>query len=166
LKIIEGTGEELFERLMNSKLDIFIANFKPMSASKEILYKSLGKEEVSVWGSKDYLKYKKDFPHSLQGLNFILPGFEGPLRHDFEKYMLEEGIEFEVSIEAQDTALQKELASRGEGLVLLGEESAKLWATAGRLHRIGKLNLKEEYWLGMVKRTIDNKHMKSVLSSL
>jgi LysR family transcriptional activator of nhaA len=167
LKIIEGTGEELFEHLIDGKVDIFIGNFRPMSATKEILYCSLGKEPVSVWSSKDHHRLRKNFPHSLEAAPFILPGFQNQLRHDFEKFMLQSGIGFEVSIEAQDTALQKELSAAGEGLVLLGDESAALWNAAGRLIKIGELpTIKEEYWLGMAKKKIDNDYMKSILNAL
>ncbi|MFP5387508.1 MAG: hypothetical protein ACLGHN_15630, partial [Bacteriovoracia bacterium] len=75
-------------------------------------------------------------------------------------------ITFEIGIEAQDTALQKELASRGEGMVLLGEESAQAWVSAGRLSKIGELPLKEEYWSGIAKKAIDNEYIKSILTAL
>jgi len=72
-----------------------------------------------------------------------------------------------VAVEAQDTALQKELVARGDGLMVLGDESARAWAKAGRLVRLGSLKeIKEEYWIGMVKRAIDNKHLKEILTSL
>lgn len=164
IKVIEGTGEGLFPLLVEGKIDIFIGNFRPMSASKEVFYNSLGRENVAIWGSKDYLKLKKNFPQSLEGMKFILPGFQNQLRHEFEKYMLQSGYGFEVAIEAQDTALQKELASRGEGLVVLGNESAENWVTSGKLFKIGDLSLKEEYWLGMVRKKIDNDYMKEILS--
>lgn len=164
IKVTEGKGEELFELLMKNKLDIFIGNFRPMSGSKEILYKSLGKEGASIWGSKEFSRLKKDFPRSLEGQEFILPGFQNPVRHDFEKFMLESGINFNVSIEAQDTALQKELASRGQGLLVLGNESVEAWVKAGKLSKIGELPLKEEYWLGMARRTIDNDYIKSIFN--
>jgi LysR family transcriptional regulator, transcriptional activator of nhaA len=167
LKIIEGTGDELFELLMSNKIDIYLGNFRPMSASREIIYKSLSKEAVSVWGSKEFTKYKKNFPKSLENLSFILPGFQNYIRHEFEKYMLQAGLSFDVAIEAQDTSLQKELAARGDGLVLLGEDSAKAWVNAGRLIKIGDVpGLKEEYWLGMVKRTLDNQLIKSIMEAL
>ena len=166
IKVSEGKGEELFELLMKNKLDIFIGNFRPMSGSKEILYKALGKEKVSVWGAKEFLRFKKNFPKSLEGQPFILPGFQNPLRHDFEKFMLESGINFSVAIEAQDTALLKELASRGEGILILGEESVEAWVKAGRLFKIGALPLKEEYWLGMARKAVDNEYIKSILNSI
>lgn len=164
IKVIEGTGEELFPLLVEGKIDIFIGNFRPMSVSKEIFYSSLGKENVTIWGTKDYLKLKKNFPQSLDGMKFILPGFQNQLRHDFEKYMLQSGYGFEVAIEAQDTALQTELASRGEGLVILGNDSAESIAHNGKLTKIGDLPLKEEYWLGMVRKKIDNDYMKQILN--
>lgn len=166
IRISEGKGEELFELLMKNKLDIFIGNFRPMSGSKEIFYKALGKEVVSAWGSKDFLRFRKKFPECLEGQPFILPGFQNPLRHDFEKFMLESGINFNVAIEAQDTALLKELAARGEGILVLGEDSVGAWVKAGRLYKLGQLPLKEEYWLGMTRKAIDNEFMKSIMNSI
>lgn len=166
IKVIEGNGEELFELLTTGKADAFIGNFKPMNSGKEIIYTSLETETLSIWGSKKYSKLKRGFPSSLEGASFILPGFQNQLRHDFEKYMLQKGLKFEVTIEAQDTALQKELASRGEGLLVLGEDSVKAWLQSGRLVKIGNLpNMKEEYWLGMLKRSVDNQFIKSVLDA-
>jgi LysR family transcriptional regulator, transcriptional activator of nhaA len=165
LKVVEGTGDELFQLLIAGKIDLFIGNFRPMNERKEMMYVSLGKEEVSVWGSKNFLSLKKNYPKSLDGIPFILPGFQNPVRHDFEKYMLQLGLSFQVCIEAQDTALQKELASRADGLVVLGDESAKAWVKAGRLFKIGNLpGIKEEYWLGMAKKAIDNERIKQIIA--
>lgn len=164
VKVIEGNGEELFNLLMAGKVDGFIGNFKPMSSSKEVIYTSLETETLSIWGSKKFIGLKKGFPSSLEGASFILPGFQNQLRHDFEKYMLHKGLKFESIIEAQDTALQKELASRGEGLLILGEDSVKAWVHSGLLYKIGNLpHMKEEYWFGMLKRSLDNQFIKSVL---
>lgn len=165
LKIFEGTGEELFSSLTQGRIDFFIGNFKPLNQSKEMYYIPLAREMVSVWGSKKFNPLKKGFPLSLDGKPFILPGLQNPIRHDFEKVMMQKGISFEVSIEAQDTALQKELTARGEGLLLMGEDSVKAWVSSGRLVKIGELpEIHEQYWLGMVKRTIDNDYIKSIMN--
>lgn len=167
IRVIEGTGSELFELLLLGKIDIFIGNFRPLADGKEMIYTSLGKEPVSIWGALSQAKLKEGFPKSLDGQKFILPGFQNPLRHDFERFMQHSGITFSVRIEAQDTALQKELAASGEGLMILGDESARAWAKSGRLVRIGTVkDIREEYWIGMVKRSIDNKHLKAILNSL
>ena len=164
LKIIEGTGEELFTLLNTGKIDFLIGNFKPSNQGKEMFYLPLAKEKVAVWGAKKFQGLKKNFPRSLEGQAFILPGLQNTIRHDFEKVMLQAGLTFEVGIEAQDTALLKELAALGEGLLLMGEDSAGAWVTAGRLIKIGNLpELQEQYWLGMVKRTIDNEYIKSIM---
>jgi LysR family transcriptional regulator, transcriptional activator of nhaA len=164
VKVIEGNGEELFDLLIGGKIDGFIGNFKPMSTSREVIYTSLESETLSIWGAKKFAKLKRNFPDSLDGADFILPGFQNQLRHDFEKYMLQNGLKFEISVEAQDTALQKELASRGEGLLVMGEDSVKAWAGVSKLQKIGSLpNMKEEYWLGMLKKNLDNEFIKSVM---
>lgn len=166
LKIIEGTGEELFQLMVNGKISFFIGNYRPRSEGKEMFYMSLGKENVSVWGGKASLELKKGFPKTLDGRSFILPGFQNTMRLDFEKIMHQLGMSFSVSIEAQDTALQKELALMTDELILFGDESMKSWIKSGSLHKIGTVpGLKEEYWLGMVKRTIENDYIKSILSA-
>lgn len=165
LRVIEGTGEELFQLLLTNKVDFFVGNFRPMNETKEMLYQSLGKESVSVWGSKKFSNLKKDFPKSLDHKPFVLPGFQNQMRHDFERFMLQSGLAFEVVIEAQDTALQKELAVRGEGMIILGDESAKFLAKTAAIHKIGSIpGMKEEYWLGMVKKNIDNESIKSIMA--
>lgn len=167
LKIIEGTGEEIFQGLLAHKIDFFIGNFRPLKDGKEMFYISLGKEKVSIWGAKKFLELKKNFPKSIDNHRFILPGLQNPIRHDFEKFMLQSGLAFETIIEAQDTALQKELASRGLGLMLLGDESAESWVNAKKLFKIGPINsIQEEYWLGMMKKTIDNAYIKEIITAL
>lgn len=166
LKIFEGTGEELFTSLTHGKIDFFIGNFKPLNQAKEMYYLPLANERVSVWGAKKFLALKNKFPKSIDGKPFILPGLQNPIRHDFEKVMMQKGIGFEISIEAQDTALQKELATLGEGLLLMGEDSVRSWVNSGRLFKIGDLSeIHEQYWLGMVKRTIDNEYIKSIINA-
>jgi LysR family transcriptional activator of nhaA len=166
LKVVEGTGEELSHLLANGKIDFFIGNFRPRLVGKEMFYASLGKEDVSIWGAKSFAALKKGFPQSLEGQSFILPSYQNPIRNDFEKFMLQSGVSFHVSVEAQDTALLKELAGNGSGLTLLGEESAKSWVKAGKLIKIGSTkDIKEEYWLGILKRTIENEYTKSILSA-
>jgi LysR family transcriptional activator of nhaA len=167
VKVIEGTGEELFELLLSGKIDLFLGNFKPLEEGKEMIYSLISKEKVSVCGAKEFVGLKRNFPSSLGGGKFVLPGFQNPIRHDFEKFMLEQGLQFDVTIEAQDTALLKELAVRGQGLVILGDESASSWIKSGRLFKIGTIpKLTEEYWLGMVKKKIDTDHQKKILKAI
>ncbi|MGE0207500.1 MAG: LysR family transcriptional regulator [Candidatus Babeliales bacterium] len=164
LKVTEGSADDLFSGLVEGKFDLFIGNSRPFSATKEMIYLSLGKEPVTVWGDKTYLGLKKNFPQSLQGQSFLLPGLQSPVRHDFEKFMLEQGWDFSIPCEAQDTALLKELSARGQGLVLVGNESAKSWVKSNKLIKIGTLpGIYEEYWLGMVKRSVENTLLKSII---
>ena len=166
LKILEGTGEELFELMLSGKIDFFIGNFKPLNQARELVYLSLARETVSIWGARKFQKLKVGFPESLAGKPFVLPGLQNHLRHDFEKVMLQAGLDFDVSIEAQDTALLEELAKSGEGLLLMGKKSGDAFLKDGRLTKIGELpGLTEQYWLGMVKRTIDNEYLRSIVKA-
>jgi len=75
IRVIEGTGSELFELLLSGKIDVFIGNFRPLADGKEMIYQSLGKEPVSIWAAKSETNLKDNFPKSIDGQRFILPGF-------------------------------------------------------------------------------------------
>lgn len=167
IKVIEGTADDLFRLLMDGKVDFFLGNCRPLEDAKEMIYTSLAKDKICVWGSKKFSRLSKNFPASLEDQNFILPGFQNPLRHDFERFMLEHGLRFSLKIEAQDTALMKELAASGEGLILAGQESVNHWLKNGDLFKIGTINtIHDEFWLGMVKKKIDNDLIKKILKTL
>jgi hypothetical protein len=48
--------------------------------------------------------------------------------------------------------LIKELGRAGAGIIALGEESADAWVQAGSLYKLGKLNYKQKYSLGILKK--------------
>lgn len=167
LRIIEGRGDDLMKLLVEGKVDVLIGNFKPILENKKMISASLGKEPVSIWGSKSYSRLQKGFPASLSGEPFLLTGFQSPLRHELEKFFLEHAIDLKVLIEAQDVALLKELSARGRGLIALGDFSAKEWVKGQRLIRIGKLkDIQEEYWVSMVRQAIDNETIRSVMARI
>lgn len=167
LRIIEGRADDLMKILLDGKADVLIGNFKPVFEGKKMISTSLGREPVSIWGTSEYAHLRKGFPNSLAGVPFLLTGFQSPLRHELEKFFLEHAMELRVLIEAQDVAFLKELSARGRGLIALGDYSAKEWVKAKRLHRIGRLNeVQEEYWITMVRKTIDNETLRSIMKRM
>lgn len=164
LRIIEGRGDDLLKLLLDGKADALIGNFKPVMEGKKMISSSLGKEPVSIWGASQFARLKKGFPGSLAGAPFLLTGLQSPLRHEIEKFFLEHAMELKVAIEAQDVALLKELSARGRGVVALGDYSAKEWSRGKRLIRIGHLDtIQEEYWVTMVRKTLDNETLRSIM---
>ncbi|MDO9182272.1 MAG: LysR family transcriptional regulator [Bacteriovorax sp.] len=158
ISIIEGSQEELTNELLLHHIDCFISNYAgDISRDKSINSKSFVKASVSIYGPKQYLSCRKNFPKSLNGIPMILPTHHSKLRHDLDYFFESKNIKILRELETQDTSLMKIFASQGAGLAALPDIAALNLVREKNLFKIGTLpNIKEEYWVISSKRTIDN----------
>jgi LysR family transcriptional activator of nhaA len=154
IKFIEGHSVALLEELNHGKIDFVIFDEELSHPGGTIFYFSVGKEKLCVWGSLEYKNLDKNFPKSVSGVPFISTPLGHPLRQQIEHFFLSKEINLNVMTEAPDSALIKEMAVHGTGLVVLGETTVKAWVQAGRLHKIGNLPLYQRYWIGIPKRSL------------
>lgn len=161
IRVQEGEAPLLLDQLLESKVDLVIFDHELSHAEGTIVYLPVGKENVAFWGSDKFIKLNKGFPQSLSGVPMILSTTGHPLRQTVERFFIEKKLSLEIAIEAPDTALTKELARSGVGIVALGESTVKGWVEAGKLHKIGPLPHVQNYSLGMQK-----KFLKDPLSEL
>jgi LysR family transcriptional activator of nhaA len=168
VSIIEGSQEELTNELLERQIDCFISNYTAdFSRDKNMTCKAFVKAPVSIYGSKEFLDCKKNFPKSLNGMAIILPTHHSKLRHDLDDYFLSRKIKVSCELETQDTALMKIFATEGAGLAALPDIAATNLVGEKKLFKIGTLqNISEEYWLISSKRTIDNPIATKLFSSI
>ena len=168
VSIVEGSQEELTMELMSRNIDCFISNYSgDISKDKNMNSKSFVKATVSIYGAKEFLTCKKDFPKSLTGQPMILPTHHSKLRHDLDHFFDSKKIKIISELETQDTALMKIFAGQGAGLAALPDIAAMDLVQASKLYKIGTLpNIKEEYWLIGSKRTIDNPIASKLMKSI
>lgn len=168
VSIIEGSQEELTNQLLQRELDCFISNYNAdFSRDKNMLSKSFVKAPVSIYGSKDYIECKKNFPKSLSGKPIILPTHHSKLRHDLDDFFDSRKIKISCELETEDTSLMKIFATQGAGLAALPDVAAVNLVGEKKLFKIGTLqNIREEYWVISSKRTIDNPFATKLLKSL
>lgn len=152
IRIIEGEAPVLVDLLLIGKVDIVVFDHELTHTGGTILYLPIGEEKVCLWGGKDFKKLKKNFPKSIEGVPMILSSAGHPLRNAVENFFLKQNLQLNIVIEAPDTALTKELARAGVGVVALGEETAKAWAEAGGLYMLGTISHKQRYILGLLKK--------------
>jgi len=168
VSIIEGSQEELTNELLQRNIDCFISNYAgDISRDKNMSSKAFVKAPVSIYGSKDFLHCKKNFPKSLNGVPMILPTHHSKLRHDLDYFFESKKITISCELETQDTALMEIFASQGAGLVALPDIAALNLVREKDLFKIGILpNIKEEYWVISSKRTIDNPIATKLIKSI
>ncbi|MGZ3788966.1 MAG: LysR family transcriptional regulator [Bacteriovorax sp.] len=168
VSIVEGSQEELTRELLQRNVDCFISNFSgDFSRDENMNSKPFVKAPVSIYGSKEYLPYRKNFPKSLSGAPMILPTHHSKLRHDLDYFFDSKKIKIISELETQDTSLMKIFASQGAGLVALPDIAALNLVRDKTLYKIGTLsNIKEEYWVISSKRTIDNPIATKLIKAL
>lgn len=168
VSIVEGDQEELTTELLSRNIDCFISNYSgDISKDKNMNSKSFVKASVSIYGSKQYLDCKTNFPKSLAGKPMILPTHHSKLRHDLDYFFESKKITIINELETQDTALMKIFAAQGAGLAALPDIAAQDLVQNGTLYKIATLpNIKEEYWIIGSKRTIDNPIASKLMKSI
>ncbi len=168
VSIVEGSQEELTTQLLQRNIDCFISNYTgDFSRDKNMTSKSFVKAPVSIYGSKEYLSYRKNFPKSLTNVPMILPTHHSKLRHDLDYFFESKKIKVMNELETEDTSLMKIFASQGAGVAALPDVAALNLVREKSLYKIGTLqNVKEEYWVISSKRTIDNPIATKLIKSI
>lgn len=168
VSIVEGSQEELTTELQARQIDCFISNHSgDFSRDKNMVSKSFVKAPVSIYGSKEFISCRKNFPRSLHGKPMILPTHHSKLRHDLDYFLESKKIKILSELETEDTALMKIFAAQGAGLAALPDIAALDLMRSSSIYKIGTLpNIKEEYWLISSKRTIDNPISSKLMKSI
>ncbi len=162
----EHTTEELFKKISTHELDIILTNKLNLTDKTDFQIKNVGKDNISIYGAKNYKKLIKGFPKSLNGAPIILPTMHSKLRYDLEHAFKSMKILYELVAEVQDSSVKKALGCEGIGLISLPDFAAKDLVAEGKLFKIGNLkNVTEEYWLISKKRTIKSETTEKLLEN-
>ena len=166
ISVFEGQGDELFRQLDTHEVDIIVSNHVPgLSRDKSLVYRSMGKFGVGIYGAKKFSHLSKGFPHSLKGYPMIVPTRHSKLRHDLDHYFDLHKIFPEYAVETQDTSLQKLMGISGMGLIPIPYIAAKNLVKEKKLHLIGTLKqVYDEYLLVSAKRWVENPYVARVVN--
>lgn len=165
LSILEGSSEVLMRELITHHLDIVIADHEMKSFESNTLYcKKIFQKKIMAFASPDYKYLKKDFPYSLNNTSCIVPTSHSRLRSHLDHYFHLHKIKPSYIAETQDSAVQKILATKGDGVIFLSDFSTKDLIQNKSLIKIGTLKgVKASYYLVYNKRLIENPALELVL---
>lgn len=165
LSIYEDTIDSLLRKLNNHIIEIIISDhpIKNME-NDQVFSKMILHKPIIAYASPKFKHIKKNFPHSLNGIPCILPTKHSKIRHDIEIYFEKHNVEPKIIAETQDTALQKILSSKGDGVVFLPLFSTKEFVQYKKLIKIGDIeNVYAEYFLIYAKRIFENPALDLIL---
>ena len=158
VSFLEGNVEELVKEMAAHKIDLVISNYVPRLKDEIKIYsRSISKQPVHIYGAKEFLFLKHNFPYSLENAPFVLPTAHSKLRHDIEYFFKKNKIELDIAVETQDTALQKLLGVESVGVIPLSPLTAQTYLKERKLFEIGKIpDVFEEIFFLSTSRKIEN----------
>ena len=165
LSIFEGDNFELLRQLDTFHIEAFISDQDHSSFSgSEIFSKEIYSSDIHVYGNKKTKQKKMKLKDLIKSNQCILPTYHSKLRKDLDNYFSLNQVFPDIIAQTQDTALQKILASKGDGLVFLPKFAAYDFLKLGTLHDFGKLSgVKANYYLIYKERMIQNPALKVLL---
>ena len=157
VSILEGKGDELLRELTQHKIDLMITNELPTSGTNQVFTKKIARLPLLVLGSKKFIGLKKKFPQSLDNTPFVVPTMDNKVRHEIEHFFKLNSIKPDIIAESQDVMVQKLMALKGHGMVVIPEFAAREYIQKKELFVIGNLDgTFEELFLVAASRKIEN----------
>lgn len=157
VSILEGKGDELLRELTQHRLDLLLTNRLPNTAPAGVYKRRIAKLPIQIFGTRNFLRIRRKFPESLQGLPFLLPTAESQVRYEIEHYCQLHGLKPDFIVESQDMMVQKLMALRGIGVMAAPKFVVKEYVESKQLYSLGALEgVFEELFLVAVSRKIEN----------
>ena len=166
--IHEGKSHELLRDLKDHRLDLALLNFAPSVTDAAVLRsRKVARMPVIVCGSKKFQGLRREFPQSINGQTFILPTSDSQLRHSLDHWLAHNEIKIDAVAEAQDTSLQKLMATHDLGLMVAATPAVEELIHDKDLIVIGQLQgVYEEYWAISAHRKIQHPITQKLMKHL
>jgi LysR family transcriptional activator of nhaA len=153
----EGKPDELLVALAGHDVDIVLSD-SPAGAGVRVKAFShlLGECGVGVFGTRELAKkYRRRFPHSLNGAPILLPAASTSLRRALDQWFDTENIRPHVAAEFDDSALLKTFGREGVGLFPAPLAIQKEIERQYGVRLIGEVpNVKERFYAISVERRL------------
>jgi LysR family transcriptional activator of nhaA len=122
LQIVAGPLDELTRQLEEHRLDLVLSNI-PLRAdqARHVFNHLLGEVPVFLVGGRSFRLRRLAFPRGLTDVPLFLPSHQSHVRVDFDRLLVDAGVEPLIRAEVDDMALLRLLALSGEGLALVSK---------------------------------------------
>lgn len=146
LVLREGGTDRLMSELSTQEVDLVLADMPiPQHVSVRAFNHPLGSSPIDVFGPPLLAdQAREDFPRSLDGLPFLLPGDGNALRRSIEEWFARNAIQPRIVAEVEDIDLINVLAEEGAGMfaapAIIGNDLRVRFAVEriGRAHGISQ----------------------------
>lgn len=164
----EGKLDVLLAELAIHRLDIIIAD-SPMPANVDVrgYHHLLGECDTSFFATPELARrYKKGFPHSLDGAPFLMPGDDAAVRPRLLRWFEKENIRPQIAGEFDDGALLLAFGDAGTGIFAAPTAIAAQVRKQYGIVEIGKTDaVREQFYAISVERKLTHPAVLAIQSA-
>jgi LysR family transcriptional activator of nhaA len=164
----EGKLDVLLAELAIHRLDIIIAD-SPMPANVDVrgYHHLLGECDTSFFATPELARrYKKGFPHSLDGAPFLMPGDDAAVRPRLLRWFEKENIRPQIAGEFDDGALLLAFGDAGTGIFAAPTAIASQVRKQYGIVEIGKTDaVREQFYAISVERKLTHPAVLAIQSA-
>ncbi len=152
----EDSHDRLLNRLAAHELDVVISDAPvPPGSAVRAFNHALGQCSVSVFGTREYFKVRRDFPRSLTDTPMLLPMVGTPLRRSLDTWFDTLTIRPRVIGEFEDSALLKVFGGDGAGVFVAPSAVEREVRRQYGVELLGRIDeVQERYYAITVERRI------------
>ena len=160
LVLHEGKTDALLSGLATQGYDMVLTD-TPLNATAvrvRAYNHPLGSSAIGIFGAPELARrYRKDFPHGLDGAPFLIPMENTALRHSLDRWFESVGVEPLVVAEIEDTALMKVFGEHGSGLFAAPTVVADEILKSHGAELVGETDeVREDFYAITVERRIEH----------
>ena len=153
---VEGGFDELLGELAVNHIDVILADHGlPPGSQIQANETVLGSSAVSFFSAaNNYSELTEEFPQSLSGQRFLMPGINSGLNISLSSWFQSEQVHPTLIAEFDDSALLKLFGSEGHGIFCAPSCIARHVETQYQVHQIGIANVIREQFYAITPRAL------------
>jgi LysR family transcriptional activator of nhaA len=160
--------DALLGMLAANRLHLIVSdNLPPGGLSYNAHTHLLGETDILIYAAPALAsRYAKDFPRSLDGAPFILPGAGTPLRREIDRWFVDQGLSVQIAVECNDSGHMRVFGGFGHGLFPV---RSALKFEVEQVHdavMVGKMDgVRERYYAVSLERRVRHPVVGAVIDS-
>jgi LysR family transcriptional activator of nhaA len=166
--IRQGSAQDLIDLLVVGRLHLVLTDHPPsVPPGSRVHAHMLGETEILLYARAQLArKARANFPQSLQGVPFVLPGADTPLRRRLDAWFAQHHVHISLRAEIEDAGLLRVFGSLGRGVFPV---RAALKTEVEDLHDVAFVGpchgLRERYYAVTVDRRIRHPALNALVES-
>lgn len=165
VQVIHGDYRYLIGLLDKDEIDIILSDSPIQQTSKRYKNLSMGEQKLIVVGTEKFKSYRQNFPHCLDGAQFLSFGLDGQVHSEIEYFFKINNIRPDFIGGTDDLHLNQTVAEKGQCMTILPEKMARSAVRGKKLMKIGDFpEIHLNHWVVTSELSSKNLQVRKIIN--